>query len=214
MIKDKIISKPNKLFEFSDEDDKEAVDLLFELGLIDEFSISHPPGKTTVQVITGDLPTHHVIATRCAGNLGAEENGYWVLCIPKSQYSVEEVNDHMQTIVGRFQSQGMAIETMKPMFLLIGYNHGYNQQSGFTRLRLTGGNQREFPFGNGNALVCNGHQRVGGHLELSVGTVTCGPTQPSTTARPFRQRRDGNKQVTFRKTTKPAGRQNTLLQRG
>jgi hypothetical protein len=116
MVKDKIISKPDKLFEFSD--DKEALDLLFELGLIDEFSISNPPGKTTVQVITGDLPTHHVIATRFAGNPEAEENGYWVLCIPKSLYSVEEVNDHRQTIVGRFQSQGLAVETVIPMFPL------------------------------------------------------------------------------------------------
>jgi len=114
MIKDKIINKPNKLFEFSD--DKQAVDLLFELGLVDEFSISHPPGKTTAQVITGDLPTHYVIATRSAGNPEAEENGYWVLCVPKSQYSEEEINDHLQAIVARFQSQGMAVETIKPMF--------------------------------------------------------------------------------------------------
>jgi len=114
MIKDKIINKPNKLFEFSD--DKRAVDLLFELGLVDEFSISHPPGKTTAQVITGDLPTHYVIATRFAGNLEAEENGYWVLCIPKSQYSEEEINNHLQAIVARFQSQGMAVETIIPMF--------------------------------------------------------------------------------------------------
>lgn len=84
MVKDKIISKPNKLFEFSG--DKQAVDLLFELGLIDEFSIRHPPGKTTVQAIIRDLPTHYVIATRSARDLEAEENGYWVLCIPKSQY--------------------------------------------------------------------------------------------------------------------------------
>jgi hypothetical protein len=116
MIKDKIISKPNKLFEFSD--DKQAVDLLFELGLIDEFSISHPPGKITVQITTGDLPTHYVIATRSAGDLEAEENGYWVLCIPKSQYSEEEINNHMQAIVARFQSQGMTIETIIPMFPL------------------------------------------------------------------------------------------------
>lgn len=116
MVKDKIISKPNKLFEFSD--DKQAVDLLFELGLIDEFSKSHPPGKTTVQTMTGDLPTHHVIATRSAGNLEAEENGYWVLCIPKSLYSEEEINNHMQAIVARFQSQGMAVETIIPMFPL------------------------------------------------------------------------------------------------
>ena len=114
MVKDKIISKPDKLFEFSD--DKHAVDLLFELGLIDEFSISHPPGKATVQIITGDLPTHHVIATRSAGNLEAEDNGYWVLCIPKSQYSEEEINNHMQAIVARFQSQGMTVETIMPMF--------------------------------------------------------------------------------------------------
>ena len=113
MIKDKIISKPNKLFEFSD--DKQAVDLLFELGLIDEFSTSHPPGKTTVQVITGDLPTHFVIATRSAANLEAEGNGCWVLCIPKSQYSEEEINNHLQAIVARYQSQGMAVETMMPM---------------------------------------------------------------------------------------------------
>ena len=114
MVKDKIISKPNKLFEFSD--DKQAADLLFELGLIDEFSKSHPPGKATVQTITGDLPTHHIIATRFAGNFEAEENGWWVVCIPKSQYSEEEIDNHMQTIVDRFQSQGMAVETIIPMF--------------------------------------------------------------------------------------------------
>jgi hypothetical protein len=114
MVKDKIISKPNKLFEFSD--DKQAVDLLFELDLIDEFSKSHPPGKATVQTITGDLPTHRVIATRFAGNFEAEENGWWVACIPKSLYSEEEINDHMQAIVARFQSQGMAVETIIPMF--------------------------------------------------------------------------------------------------
>jgi hypothetical protein len=116
MFKDKIINKPYKLFEFSD--DKQAVDLLFELGLIDELSISHPSGNTTAQVITADLPTHRVIATRSAANLEAEENGYWVLCIPKSQYSEDEINDHMQAIVARFQSQGMAVETIIPMFPL------------------------------------------------------------------------------------------------
>jgi hypothetical protein len=114
MVKDKIISKPNKLFEFSD--DKQAVDLLFELGLIDEFSNRHAPGKATVQTLTGDLPTHRVIATRFAGNFEAEENGWWVVCIPKSLYSEEEINNHLQTIVARFQSQGMAVETIIPMF--------------------------------------------------------------------------------------------------
>lgn len=114
MIKDKIINKPNKLFEFSN--GQEAVDLLFELGLIDEFSTSHPPGKSTVQMTTGDLPTHHVIATRSARNFDAEKNGYWVLCIPKSLYSAEEVNAHRQAIAGRFQSQGMAVETAIPKF--------------------------------------------------------------------------------------------------
>ena len=116
MVKDKIINKPDKLFEFSD--DRQAVDLLLELGLIDEFSASHPPGKTTVQVLTGDLPTHYVIATRSAVNLEAEGNGYWVLCVPKSHYSEEEINNHMQAIVARFQSQGMAVETVIPMFPL------------------------------------------------------------------------------------------------
>ena len=113
MVKDKIISKPDKVFEFSGE--KKGVDLLLELGLIDEFSISHPPGKTTVQAMTGNLSTHHVIATRFAGNLEAGENGYWVLCIPKIKYSAEEINNHMQTIVDRFQSQGKTVEFVKPM---------------------------------------------------------------------------------------------------
>ncbi len=113
MVKNKIINTPDKLFEFSG--DKQAVDLLFELGLIDGFSISRPPGKTTVQVITGDLPTHYVIATRSAGNPETEENGFWVLCAPKSQYSEEEINNHLQAIVARFQSQGMTVETMIPL---------------------------------------------------------------------------------------------------
>jgi hypothetical protein len=116
MVKDKIISKPNRLFEFSGE--KQGVDLLFELGLVDEFFNSHPPSKRTVQTLTGDLPTHHVIATRFAGNFDAEENDYWVLCIPKSKYSVEEINNHMRIILDRFQSQGMAVETIKPVFPL------------------------------------------------------------------------------------------------
>jgi hypothetical protein len=112
MVKDKIISKPNRLFELSGE--KQGMDLLFELGFVDEFSISHPPGKNTVQTLTGDLPTHHIIATRFAGSLEAGENGYWVLCIPKSKYSMEEINNHMQTIVDRFQSQGKAVEIVGP----------------------------------------------------------------------------------------------------
>jgi hypothetical protein len=113
MIKEKIINKPNKVFEFSGE--KTGVDLLFELGLIDETSINHPPGKTTVQTITGNIPTHHVIAARFAGILEAGENGYWVICIPKSKYSTEDINSHMRAIVRRFQSQGMMVEIAKPM---------------------------------------------------------------------------------------------------
>ena len=113
MVKDKIIGKPNKLFEFSGE--KQGVDLLLELGLLDEFSMSRPPGKTTAQAITGDLPTHRVIATRFSGNFEAEENDYWVLCIPKSKYSAEEISNHMRIILDRFQSQGMAVEILKPM---------------------------------------------------------------------------------------------------
>jgi len=35
MVKDKIINKPNKLFEFSD--DKQGLDLLVELGLLTSF---------------------------------------------------------------------------------------------------------------------------------------------------------------------------------
>jgi hypothetical protein len=113
MVKDKIINKPDKLFEFSD--DERAVYLLLELGLIDGLSASHPPGKTTAQVMTGDLPTHFVIAARSAGNLEAEGNGYWVLCAPKSQYSQAEIDNHVQAIVARFQSQGLTVETMLPV---------------------------------------------------------------------------------------------------
>ena len=82
MIKDKIINKPNKLFEFSN--GQEAVDLLFELGLIDEFSTSHPPGKSTVQMTTGDLPTHHVIATRSARNFDAEKTAIGFFAYPRA----------------------------------------------------------------------------------------------------------------------------------
>ena len=113
MIKDKIISKPNKLFEFLD--DEQAVHLLLELGLINEFSISHPPGKTTVQAITGDLPTHYIIATRCAGNLEAEENGYWkgldarrlrVLSVGKHCHQVDNLHLRISLRVIQSRSSG------------------------------------------------------------------------------------------------------------
>jgi len=69
------------------------------------FPTAMHPARQTVQTLTGDLPTHRVIATRFAGNFEAEENGWWVVCIPKSLYSEEEINNHLQTIVARFQSQ-------------------------------------------------------------------------------------------------------------
>ena len=131
MVKDKIISKPDRLFEFSGE--KKGVGLLLELGLVDEISISQPPGKTTVQAMTGDLPTHHVIATRFARNFEAGENGYWVLCIPKSKYSPEDINSHMRAIVRKFQSQGMTVEIAKPMSP---QSSDITNQHGFARVRL------------------------------------------------------------------------------
>jgi hypothetical protein len=80
---------PDKEFRF---DDKfEVKSILLELGIAGRFS-QNPPnvpnGKQSQQLVSYDEhPTHFIHAILFLGNPDPKENGYIVLCLPRSKFS-------------------------------------------------------------------------------------------------------------------------------
>jgi hypothetical protein len=95
---------PNEPYQF--DDDKQAKALIFELGLAGRFSANPPnvpTGKSCTQAVHyTEYPTHFILAILYAGNPKAEDNGYFVVCLPKSKFSFAQFN----TFAGRFLNQG------------------------------------------------------------------------------------------------------------
>jgi hypothetical protein len=96
---------PGQFFQFSD--DGEAKIMLFELGLIDKFSIKPPHGQSTAQFVTyGEHPTHFIFAMLFVGKTKKEDNGYVVFCLPKSEYSSESA---MKFVHSKLKGQGVPV---------------------------------------------------------------------------------------------------------
>lgn len=96
---------PSQFFQFAD--DAEAKTILFELGLIDKFSIKPPYNQSTAQSITyAEHPTHFIFAMLFLGKTKKEDNGYVVFCLPKSEYSPE---DAMKFVHQKLEGQGIPV---------------------------------------------------------------------------------------------------------
>jgi hypothetical protein len=79
---------PDKDFQF--EDHFEAQSILLELGIAGRFNMNPPEanGQQSQQtVMYGEHPTHFILVVLYLGNAEAVENGYLVLCFPKSRVS-------------------------------------------------------------------------------------------------------------------------------
>lgn len=96
---------PSQFFQF--DDDSEAKTILFELGLIDKFSIKPPFAPSTAQFVTfGEHLTHFIFAMLFVGKTKQEDNGYVVFCLPKSEYSPESA---MKFVQSKLEGQGVPI---------------------------------------------------------------------------------------------------------
>jgi hypothetical protein len=82
-------------------DDADAKILLVQLGIIDKFS--KPPGlaKGAVTLCHSDHPTHWIVATRFFGHPKTTDNGFDVICCPKSRFSPAD----MDTVLADIKTQ-------------------------------------------------------------------------------------------------------------
>ena len=80
---------PDKEFRFDDE--FEVKSILLELGIAGRFSQKPPnlpSGKQSQQLVSyGEHPTHFIHVILYLGNPDLKENGYVVLCLPRSKIS-------------------------------------------------------------------------------------------------------------------------------
>jgi hypothetical protein len=78
---------PDKAFQFDDKFDTESI--VLELGIAGRFSMAPPNvsrGEESQQwVAYGEHPTHFIHVILYLGNPDPKENGYLVLCFPKSK---------------------------------------------------------------------------------------------------------------------------------
>lgn len=93
--------KPHEKFQFDDE--FEAKSILLELGIAGRFS-ANPPNVPTGQqsqqaVLYCEHPTHYILVILYLGNSDQKENGYLVLCFPRSKFSYEYFNEIAKKIL-------------------------------------------------------------------------------------------------------------------
>lgn len=86
---ERLQQNPDEPFQFSE--DSEARTIVLELGIAGRFSLN-PPGvpqgqASTQAVAYGEHPTHFILVVLYLGNPDPKENGYYVLCLPKSKVS-------------------------------------------------------------------------------------------------------------------------------
>jgi hypothetical protein len=83
---------PDKEFRFDDE--FEVKSILLELSIAGRFSqnpANVPSGKQSKQLVSyGEHPTHFIHVFLFLGNPDPKENGYIVLCLPRSKFSYEQ----------------------------------------------------------------------------------------------------------------------------
>jgi len=91
------------------DNDEQAKQFLFELGMIDKF-LKNPKAntKTNTQLATHfSHRTHYVIAMYFSGHDKPEANGYLIHCIPKSKFTREEALD---AVSRRMADMGVIIQ--------------------------------------------------------------------------------------------------------
>lgn len=91
---------PDQTIQF--DDDEQAKQLLFELGMVDKF-LKKPKTKTSTntQLVTHfSHPTHYIIAMHFSGHKRPEANGYLVYCLPKSKFTKEQAIESVASRMG------------------------------------------------------------------------------------------------------------------
>jgi len=88
MMIEKLKNSPNEEFRISN--DAQAEVLLLELGILDRFKRAPQPHATTQAVVFNEHPTHHVLGALYLGHPKPADNGYFVICLPRSQFTTKQ----------------------------------------------------------------------------------------------------------------------------
>jgi hypothetical protein len=89
---------PKKCVDITDDADAET--LLSELGILERFVGNRAVGTSTQSVVHSGHPTHHILALLYLGRTKASDDGFLVLCLPKSEYSDRAFLHFAQQILG------------------------------------------------------------------------------------------------------------------
>ena len=97
------ILRQNPHKEFFFEDQFEIKSILLELGIAGRFSMDPPNvprGEQSQQAVTiGEHPTHFILVILYLGNADSTENGYIVLCYPRSKWNYAQFMERARIIL-------------------------------------------------------------------------------------------------------------------
>lgn len=106
-MNERLLSHPDEPFAF--DDDAECKLLLSELGIAGRFCRDPIKGQTsTTQTVTEmNHKTHWILAMLFSGKTKESDNGYYVVCLPKSRSTVVEF---IQTCAQITEGQGTVVD--------------------------------------------------------------------------------------------------------
>jgi hypothetical protein len=89
-MNDQLLKNPDVPFTF--DDDAQCKKLLSEIGILGRFSADPIKGQTSTTQAFTDMnhKTHWILAMLFLGKTKASDNGYYVVCLPKSGCTIEQ----------------------------------------------------------------------------------------------------------------------------
>ncbi len=85
-----VLQKQPNLPVIITDNEAQAKELLLSLGILNHFKPAPEQTKTTQSHVLMTHPTHWVVASLLLGNADAVENGYLVICLPKSTLTPQQ----------------------------------------------------------------------------------------------------------------------------
>ena len=86
----KLLADVDRLVEVRD--DQVAKAMLFELGLLDKLGMPGNRGSYFQTIFHADHATHWIMGIRFTGFEQAKDNGYLVVCLPRSHFGAMEAD--------------------------------------------------------------------------------------------------------------------------
>lgn len=95
-IGDKLTRNPNEIFEFHH--NGQIKDFLIELNVESKFN-AEKEGEQQQVIQHEEHPTHFILILRWSGYAHRQDNGYYVWCLPKRKFTVEQFYEYSRRIL-------------------------------------------------------------------------------------------------------------------